>query len=69
MGDVTKVEYKTRLQRLKELIVKKENDYEQLKESLDGYSPLIHAERLQMIDELKASWTVFVNRIVDHAAN
>ncbi|OAG92865.1 hypothetical protein AYW79_13070 [Ferroacidibacillus organovorans] len=61
MGDVTKLEYKTRLQRLKELIVKKENDYEQLKESLDGYSPLIHAERLQMIDELKASWTTAIN--------
>ena len=38
MGDVTKAEYKTRLQRLKDLIVKKENEYEQLRESLDGCS-------------------------------
>ena len=53
MGDVTKAEYKARLERLKDLIVRKEN--EQLKESLDGCSPLTHAERLQMMDELKAS--------------
>lgn len=61
MGDVTKAEYKTRLERLKDLIVKKENDYEQLKESLDGCSPLTHAERLQLIDELKASWTAAID--------
>ena len=61
MGDVTKAEYKTRLERLKDLIVRKENEYEQLKESLDGCSPLTHAERLQLIDELKASWTTAIN--------
>ncbi|OAG91643.1 hypothetical protein AYW79_13655, partial [Ferroacidibacillus organovorans] len=61
MGDVNKAEYKTRLERLKDLIVKKENEYEQLKESLDGCSPLIHAERLQLIDELKASWTTAID--------
>ncbi|WP_067624117.1 recombinase zinc beta ribbon domain-containing protein [Alicyclobacillus acidiphilus] len=61
MGDVTKAEYKTRLERLKDLIVKKENEYEQLKESLDGCSPLTHAERLQLIDELKASWTTVID--------
>lgn len=61
MGDVTKAEYKMRLERLKDLTVKKENEYEQLKESLDGYSPLTHAERLQLIDELKSSWTTAVD--------
>lgn len=61
MGDVTKAEYKARLERLKDLIVRKENEYEQLKESLDGYSPLTHAERLQLIDELKASWTTVID--------
>lgn len=61
MGDVTKGEYKTRLERLKDLIVKKENEYEQLKESLDGCSPLTHAERLQLIDELKSSWTTAID--------
>jgi site-specific DNA recombinase len=61
MGDVTKAEYKTRLERLKDLIVRKENEYEQLKESLDGCSPLTHAERLQMIDELKTSWTTAID--------
>lgn len=61
MGDVTKAEYKTRLERLKDLIVRKENEYEQLKESLDGCSPLTHAERLQLIDELKASWTTTID--------
>lgn len=45
MGDVTKAEYKTRLERLKDLIVRKENEYEQLKESLDGCSPLTHVKR------------------------
>ncbi len=44
MGDVTKAEYKTRQERLKDLIVRKENEYEQLKESPDGCSPLTHAE-------------------------
>ena len=61
MGDVTKAEYKTRLERLKDLIVRKENEYEQLKESLEGCSPLTHAERLQLIDELKASWTTAID--------
>ena len=61
MGDVTKTEYKARLERLKDLIVKKENEYEQLKESLDGCSPLTHAERLQLIDELKTSWTTTID--------
>ncbi|MHB1627891.1 MAG: hypothetical protein ACYCVB_05880 [Bacilli bacterium] len=61
MGDVTKAEYKTRLERLKDLIVRKENEYEQLKESLDGCSPLTHAERLQLVDELKASWTTAID--------
>ncbi len=41
--------------------MRKENEYEKLKESLDGRSPLTHAERLQMIDELKASWTTTVD--------
>ena len=61
MGDVTKAEYKARLERLKDLIVRKENEYEQLKERLDGCSPLTHAERLQLVDELKASWTTTVD--------
>ncbi|KYP79980.1 hypothetical protein [Ferroacidibacillus organovorans] len=61
MGDVTKAEYKARLERLKDLIVRKENEYEQLKESLDGCSPLIHAERIQLIDELKGSWTTTID--------
>lgn len=61
MGDVTKTEYKARLERLNDLIVKKENEYEQLKESLEGCSPLTHAERLQLIDELKASWTTTID--------
>ena len=61
MGDVTKAEYKRRLERLKDLIVKKENEYEQLKESLNGCSPLTHAERLQLIDELKSSWTTAID--------
>ena len=61
MGDVTKAEYKARLERLKDLIVRKENEYEQLKESLDGCSSLTHAERLQMMDELKASWTTAID--------
>ncbi len=56
IGDVTKPEYKTRLERLKDLTVKKENEVEQLKESLDGRSPLTHAERLQRIETLKDSW-------------
>ncbi|MHB1627887.1 MAG: hypothetical protein ACYCVB_05855 [Bacilli bacterium] len=59
MGDVTKAEYKARLERLKDLIVRKEN--EQPKESLDGCSPLTHAERLQLIDELKASWPTTID--------
>ena len=58
---VAKAEYKTRLERLKDLIVKKENEYEQLKESLDGYSPLTHAKRVQRIDELKATWTTTID--------
>jgi len=29
---------------------------DQLKESLDGYSPLTHAERLQRIEALKVAW-------------
>ncbi|RIV29230.1 hypothetical protein D2Q93_01275 [Alicyclobacillaceae bacterium I2511] len=61
MGDVTKAEYKTRLERLKNLVVRKENEYEQLKESLDGCSPLTHAERLQLIDKLKASWKTAID--------
>lgn len=61
MGDMTKTECKARLERLKDLIVKKENGYEQLKESLEGCSPLTHAERLQMMDELKASWTTTID--------
>jgi len=61
MGDVTKLEYKTRLERLKDLIVRMENEYEQLKESLDGCSPLARAERLQLIDELKASWKTAID--------
>lgn len=61
MGDVTKAVYKTRLERLKDLIVRKENEYEQLKESLNGCSPLTHAERRQLIDELKSSWTTAID--------
>lgn len=49
MDDVTKAEYKTRLERLKDLIVRRENEYEQSKESLDGCSLLTHAKRLQLI--------------------
>lgn len=41
--------------------MKKENEYEQLKESLEGCPPLTHAERLQLIDELKASWTTTID--------
>ncbi|MDQ0191042.1 hypothetical protein JI721_14275 [Alicyclobacillus cycloheptanicus] len=56
MGDVTKPEYKARLARLKDLIVKKENEIEQLKESLSECASLTDAERLQRIEALKASW-------------
>lgn len=56
IGDVTKPEYKTRLERLKDLTIKKENEVEQLKESLDGRSPLTHVERLRRIEALKDAW-------------
>ncbi|WP_258111962.1 hypothetical protein [Alicyclobacillus sp. SP_1] len=55
IGDVTKPEYKTRLERLKGLTVKKENEVEQLKESLEGSSPLTHAERLQRLEAMKVA--------------
>ena len=45
-----------RLERLKDLIVKKENEFEQLRNSLDGCAALTHAERLQRIEALKAAW-------------
>ncbi len=61
MGDVTKAEYKARIERLKDLTVKKENENEQLKEILDRCSPLTHAERLQMMDEPKASWPTTID--------
>jgi len=61
MGDITKPEYKTRLERLKDLIVKKENESEQLRESLNGYSALTPAERLQRIEALKASWATLID--------
>jgi hypothetical protein len=60
-GQVGRNTHKTRLEHLKALIVRKENEYEQLKESLDGCSLLIHAERLQLIDELKSSWTTAID--------
>ena len=50
IGDMTKPEYKARLERLKNLTVKKENEVKQLKESLDGRSPLTQAERLERIE-------------------
>lgn len=56
MGNVTKAECKMRPERLKHLIVGRENEYDQLKESLNGCSPLTHAERRQLINERKASW-------------
>ena len=61
MSDVTKTEYKARLELPKDLIVKKENEYEQLKESLEGCSPLTRAESLQLIDELKAAWKTAID--------
>ena len=55
-GDLTKQEYRTRLDHQKDLIVKKENDIQHLKEILQVGGPVSDQDRLQRIEELQDVW-------------
>lgn len=55
-GDLTKQEYQTRLNHQKDLIVKKENDIQHLKETLQIGGPVSDQERLQRIEQLQDVW-------------
>ncbi|KUO95796.1 recombinase family protein [Ferroacidibacillus organovorans] len=55
-GDLTKQEYRTRLGHQKDLIMKKENDIQQLKETLQVGGPISDQDRLQRIEQLQEVW-------------
>lgn len=55
-GDLTKQEYRARLDRQKDLIVKKENEIQQLKETTQVGGPVSDRDRLQRIEKLQNVW-------------
>lgn len=55
-ADLTKQEYRARLDRQKDLIVKKENEIQQLKEIVHVGGPVSDQDRLQRIEELEGVW-------------
>lgn len=55
-GDLTKQEYRSRLDRQKDLITKKENEIQQLKETLQIGGPVSDGDRLQRIENLNNVW-------------
>jgi len=55
-ADLTEQEYRTRLDRPRDLIVKKENEIQQLKEIVHVGGPVSDQERLQRIEELENVW-------------
>ncbi|WP_258112162.1 recombinase family protein [Alicyclobacillus sp. SP_1] len=55
-ADLTKQEYRTRLDHQKDLIVKKENEIQQLKEIVHISGPISDQERLERIEELENVW-------------
>lgn len=55
-ADLTKQEYRARLDRQKDLIVKKENEIQQLKEIVQVGGPISDQDRLQRIEELEGVW-------------
>ena len=61
MGDLSKPDYTARLERLRTLIVKKENEIYQLRDNLDGCSELTQALRMQRIDAFKSAWEARVD--------
>ena len=61
MGDLSKQDYTTRLERLRTLIVKKENEIDQLRDNLHGCSELTHTLRMQRLDAFKSAWEARVD--------
>ena len=55
-GDLTKQEYRSRLDRQKDLITKKENEIQQLKETQQIGGPVSDGDRLQRIENLSNVW-------------
>lgn len=55
-ADLTKQEYRTRLDRQRDLIVKKENEIQQWKEIVQVGGPVSDQERWQRIEELENVW-------------
>lgn len=56
MGDLSKQDYTARLERLRTLMVKKENEIEQLRDHLDGSPELTRSLRLQRFEAFKSAW-------------
>ncbi len=56
MGDLSKQDYTTRLERLRTLIVKKENEIYQLRDNLDGCTEPTRALRVQRFEAFKSAW-------------
>ncbi len=61
MGDLSKPDYTTRLERLRTLIVKKENDIYRWRDNLDGCTELTQALRVQRLDAFKSAWEARVD--------
>jgi SMC interacting uncharacterized protein involved in chromosome segregation len=60
MGDPSKQDYTTRLERLRTLIVKKENEIYQLRDNLDECAELTRALLVQRFDAFKSAWEAHV---------